>query len=358
MKTRLLLVPFLIAATAALAACGGGGGGSSANVPADAVAVVGATPITKIQFNAEMQQANSEAKAQGQPVAKVGTPQYTQLRDRVIGYLVQVSELQQEAPKVGVTVTQKEVNAYLKNIRNLHYNGSEKKLEAAITKSGLTLAEAEQQVKVNLLAQNIQKKVTAKASVSVSQIKAYYHANKTQYQVGAATTRNVAHILVKSKSLADRIEQKLKNGASFASLAKKYSTDQGSAQKGGKLCVAKTGQSGSCFQTVAPFAKVAFSLKTGQISAPVHSQYGWHIIEALGPVKNSPAQLTPFSKVKDQIRSQLLQQQQQALWSAWLAKLQKDFQDKVHYQAGYAPPPTTALPTTGVSTVQAPTTTG
>ena len=52
MKTRLLFVPLLIAATAALAACGGG----SAAVPADSVAVVGSTPITKAQFNAEMQQ--------------------------------------------------------------------------------------------------------------------------------------------------------------------------------------------------------------------------------------------------------------------------------------------------------------
>lgn len=354
MKTRLLLVPFLIAATAALAACGGGGSNS---VPADAVAVVGSTPITKAQFNAEMAQAANEAKAQGQPVAKVGTPQYTQLRDRVIAYLVQVSELQQEAPKVGAVVTQKDVDAYIKNIRDIHYGGSQAKLVAAIKKSGLTLAQAEQQVKVNLLAQKIQKKVTAQAKVSDAQAKSYYETNKAQYQAPAATTRNVAHILVKSKSLANTIEQKLKNGASFAALAKKYSTDQGSAQKGGQLCVSKSGTSGSCFQTVAPFANAAFSLKTGQISAPVHSQYGWHIIKALGPVKHTPAQLTPFKKAEAQIRSQLLQQKQQTLWSAWLAKLQKDFQGKVQYQTGYAPPPTTAIPTTGIVTTP-PTTTG
>ena len=87
-------------------------------------------------------------------------------------------------------------------------------------------------------------------------------------------TREVRHILVNSKSLADTIETKLKNGASFAALAKKYSKDTGSAAQGGKLCVAHGGTSGACQQTVPPFDKAAFSLKTDELSQPVKSVYG------------------------------------------------------------------------------------
>jgi foldase protein PrsA len=348
MKTRLLLAPFLAAVVLALAACGGGG----TSVPGDAVAVVGSTPITKTDFNTLMTTVQSQDKASGTAFPKVGTPQYTQLRDQVIAYLVQNSELQQEASKLGVSVTDKDVDAYLQNIAKLHYGGSEKKLVAAIEKSGLTLAAAKARVQNGLLGNKIKAKVTAKAKVSDGAVKAYYTTNKTQYQV-TVPTRNVAHILVKSKSLADKLEQQLKNGASFATLAKKDSIDTSSGQNGGQLCIAKSGQSGSCFATVPPFAKAAFALKTGQISPPVHSKYGWHIIKALGPVL--APHTTPLKKVASQIRSQLLQQKQSALWSNWLAKLTKDFEGKVHYQAGYAPPATTStIPTSPAP----PTTTG
>ena len=163
-------------------------------------------------------------------------------------------------------------------------------------------------------------------------------------------TREVRHILVNSKSLAETIETKLKNGASFAALAKKYSKDTGSAAQGGKLCVAHGGTSGACQQTVPPFDKAAFSLKTNEISQPVHSVYGWHIIQALGAVK--PAHTQTFAEVKSQIEANLASQQKQTAWQAWLAKMAKDFKGKVTYQTGYAPATTTT------PTAPAPTTTG
>jgi foldase protein PrsA len=353
MKTRLLFVPLLVAAVVGLAACGGGGGGSTA-VPPDAVAVVGSTPITKTQFTSLMATVQAQDKATGASFPKVGTPQYTTLRDQVIAYLVQNSELQQEAAKMGVSVTDKDVNAYLKNVAKLNYGGSMKKLLDAIKKGGLSLSAAKYRVMVGLLGNKVKAKVTSKAAVSALEAKQYYDTNKSQYEQAAATTRQVAHILVKTKSLAEKIEKKLQNGANFAALAKQYSTDTGSAQNGGKLCIAKSGQSGSCIQTVPPFAKAAFALKTGAISPPVHSKFGWHVIKALGPVQHTKAGLTPFKKVVATIRQTLLAQQQQTLWTNFLSKLQKDFQGKVSYQVGYAPPATTSTPTTPV----APTTTG
>ena len=335
MKTRLLTVSVSLALVALLAACGGGGGGSVSN---DAVAKVGSTSITKASFNSLMEVAFAQYKARKQPEPKVGTPAYTQLRDQAVTFLVQQEELQQEADKLGVTVSQQDVDKQVATIRKTYYKGSQARLVAALKKQDITLDQLEQyNIRPNLLSSKLQAKVTSDVKVSESAAKKYYDQNKTSFTT--PETREVRHILVDSKSLADKLEQKLKGGASFAALAKKYSKDTGSAAQGGKICVAHGGQSGPCQQTVTPFDKASFSLKTNEISQPVHSQYGWHIIEPLAAAK--PAHTQTFTEVKSEIESNLAQQQKQVAWQDWLAKMAKDFKGKVSYQTGYAPATTT-----------------
>jgi parvulin-like peptidyl-prolyl isomerase len=348
MKKRFLLL-FVPLALVAVLAAGCGGGGGSGSVPADSIAKVGSTPITKSTFNALLTVAFARFKAQGQAAPKVGTPAYTQLRDQAVSFLVQEEELQQEGTKLGVTVSQKDIDDRLAQIRQTYYHGSEKKLEAALKKDDITLAELEQyNLRPALLSEKLQAKVTSDVKVSNADAQKYYTQNKASF--ATPQTREVRHILVNSKSLAQQIETKLKNGESFASLAKKYSKDTGSAQQGGKLCVAHGGSSGACQQTVPPFDKAAFSLKTNKVSQPVHSQFGWHVIQALSPVK--PAHTQTFKEVESQIQASLAQQKKQTAWTAWLTKLKNDFKGKVVFQTGYAPV-TTTTPTT-----PAPTTTG
>ena len=339
MKTRLLFSSLSLALVAVLAACGGGG--NSGPVPSDSIARVGSTTISKASLNSLINYAFANYKAQGQQAPKVGTPGYTQLRDQAVTFLVNAEEYTQEGQKIGVTVTQQDIDKEVALIKKTRFNGSESKLEAALKKDGITLEQLElYQIKPNLLTQKLQAKVTASAKVSAAAAQKYYNENKAAFTT--PKTREVRHILVKSKSLAEQLEQKLKSGASFAVLAKKYSKDTGSAAQGGKLCVAHGGSSGQCTQTVPPFDKAAFSLKTKDI-ALVHSQFGWHIIQPLAPVQ--PAHVQSFSEVKSQIESNLSQQQQSAAWQNWLAKVAKDYKGKVTYQSGYAPA-TTTTPTT------------
>jgi foldase protein PrsA len=347
MKTRLPFLLLSIALVALLAACGGGGGTS--NVPSDAIAEVGSTPVTKADFDGLMTVACARYKSQGQACPQVGTPTYTSLRDSAVSFLVQQVELTQEAQKLGVTVTQKDIDKQLEQITQASFQGSKKKLDAALKKDDITLPLLEQfELRPRLLGQKLQAKVTSNVTVSDAAALKNYNANKASYTT--PETREVRHILVNSKSLAEKIETKLKNGASFAALAKQYSKDTVSAAQGGKLCAAHGRSSGACFQTVPPFDKAAFSLKTNEISQPVHSVDGWHIIQALGPVK--PAHSQTFAQVKSLIKANLAAQQKNVVWQAWFAKLAKDFKGKVAYQTGYAPA-TTTTPTT-----PAPTTTG
>ena len=346
--TRLLLLPLTIALVAVLAAgCGGGGGSSSPS--AGSVATVGSTQISKDTFNALMNVAFARYKAQGQSTPKVGTPAYSQLKDQAVTFLVQEEELQQEGQKLGVTVSQSDIDKRLALIKKTYYQNSQSKLDAALKKDDITLSELEQyNLKPTLLSEKLQAKVTSDVKVSADAAQKYYNQNKSSFTT--PKTREVRHILVTKKSLADKIATQLKNGASFATLAKKYSKDTASAAKGGKLCVAHGGSSGACQQTVPPFDKASFSLKTNEISQPVHSVYGWHIIQPVGPIK--PAHTQTFKEVESQIQANLAQQQKQVAWSSWLAKLKKDFSGKVSYQSGYKPATTTA------PAVTAPTTTG
>jgi foldase protein PrsA len=347
MKTR---APFLALAVTVLAVlvagCGGGGNGS---VPSDAVAKVNGTSIPKSTLTALINVAFARYKAQKQPVPKVGTAAYSQLRDQAVTFLVQEEELTQEAEKLGVSVSQKDLDKRVALIKTTYYHGNQKKLDAELKKDGITLAELEQyNLKPQLLSEKLEAKVTDSVKVSTSDAQKYYDQNKASFTT--PKTREVRHILVSSKSLANQIEAKLKAGQDFAKLAKKYSKDTGSAQQGGKLCVAHGSSSGACSQTVPPFDKASFSLKTNEISAPVKSVYGWHIIQALGPVK--PAHTQTFKEVESQIKTNLAQQKKQTAWTDWLAKVKKDYDGKVSYATGYAPATTTT------PTITTPTTTG
>ena len=259
-----------------------------------------------------------------------------------MNFLVQQEELAQEAKsKLGVTVTQKDLDKQVEQIKKTYYKGSEKKFDDALKQQGLTLSQLEQyELRPNLLGQKVKAKLTS--TVTTAAALKFYNQNKTSFT--SPKTREVRHILVDSKSLAQQIEQKVKNGQSFAKLAKKYSKDTGSAAQGGKLCVAHVGRSGACVQTVPPFDKAAFSLKTNDVSI-VHSVDGWHVIQPTGAVR--PAHKQTFKEVESQIKANLASQQQQTALNAFLAKMAKDF--KVAYQTGYAPA-TTTTPTTPAAT--------
>jgi parvulin-like peptidyl-prolyl isomerase len=323
---RYVSITFLLVALAAvLAGCGGGG-----SVPSGAVAEVSGQTISQQQFDALLEQAKRGYQTQKKPFPPAGSTAYKQLKDQAVAYLVQRAEYKQEADKLGITVTDKQVADRLKKIKKQYFGGSEARYKQQLKTAGLTDAQVRDDVTAQLIQEQIFKKVTGKVTVSDAAVKKYYDTNQSQY--GVPAQRTVAHILVKTKVLADKLYNQLKGGANFAKLARQYSQDPGSKKEGGKLTISKG-------QTVANFDQMAFLLKTGAISRPVKTQFGWHIIKALGPVK--PAKVTSFSKVKAKIRQQLLQQKRNTALTNWQKGLKKDFDGKISYQTGYAPPPTT-----------------
>jgi peptidyl-prolyl cis-trans isomerase C len=107
------------------------------------------------------------------------------------------------------------------------------------------------------------------------------------------------HILVKTEQEAKDLVKQLKGGADFVELAKK-SSDGPSAQTGGDLGYFARGQ------MVKPFEDAAFALKAGEISAPVQTEFGWHVIK-VEDKRNRP--VPQFDEVKDQLIASLVQNQ-------------------------------------------------
>lgn len=149
--------------------------------------------------------------------------------------------------------------------------------------------------------------LAANANVTDAALSQYYETNKARFQ--EPEQRSASHILVltqgKDKAAAKAQAEKLlaqvkANPAGFADLARKHSEDPGSAAKGGSLGTFGRGA------MVPPFEKAVFSMKVGEISDLVESEFGFHIIRVDGIV---PGTLLALETVKEDIRAELTAQE-------------------------------------------------
>ncbi|HEX2825404.1 MAG TPA: SurA N-terminal domain-containing protein [Burkholderiales bacterium] len=162
-------------------------------------------------------------------------------------------------------------------------------------------------------------------------VKKFYDENQRQFGVGE--TRQASHILIaadksagedakkKAQAEAERIYNELKkNPAAFGELAKKYSQDPGSAAKGGDLGTFGRGT------MVKAFDDAVFGMKPGEISQPVETEYGYHIIRVTAV---NPAQMKSFDEVRPAIEKELRKQQALQLY----AKAADEFNNKLFEQS-------------------------
>jgi len=281
--------------------------------------------------------ARASYKSQKRQFPKPGTQAYETVKSQAVTLLVQRAEYAQKAKDLGIHITDKQIDDGIAQVKKEFYGGSEAKYEQGLKAQGLTPESARAFEKANLTAKALASKITSSAKVSEKDIEQYYNQNKATLYV-QKESRDIRHILVKTKALADSVYAQLvaAHEKNFATLAKKYSKDPGSAANGGKLTITRG-------QTVAPFDKTAFSLKTGELSKPVQTRFGWHVIQALSAIR--PPSSTPLSKVRNQIRQTLEQQKKNSVMTTWLQDTAKEFckPGKVKYEPGFAPNPDPCL---------------
>ena len=164
-----------------------------------------------------------------------------------------------------------------------------------------------------MLAQAAMRKVIEGLTVSDDEAVKFYNDNP-QFFTQPEKIR-ASHILVSSDEALAKVKAELAAGKSFDVVAREYSTDPGSAAKGGDLGEFPRGV------MVAEFEKAAFDLKNpGDVSEPVKSKFGWHIIKLAARI---PESKTPFEQVKPRIIQELREQKTQKLINDRSAELEK-----------------------------------
>jgi len=146
--------------------------------------------------------------------------------------------------------------------------------------------------------------IASQITVTPENLQAYYDKNQSRY--GETEKRHAHHILIAlpagasaaaeaaALAKAQMVVAELKSGKDFSELSKKYSADPGSASRGGDLGWADKGT------YVASFADALFSMQPGQISDPVKTQYGYHVIRL---DETRPAHVRSFAEARAQIES-------------------------------------------------------
>lgn len=240
------------------------------------VAKVDGQNITVKEYQDSFNQVKDQIKSNPQYNKDVWNQDYNgkkfidAVKESVLDNLIMEKVLLKEAQKEKLTVTDKEINN--------EYN-SEKTSNKNVTKD---------MAKNNLLINKLVSDWTKNVKVSDSDAEKYYNDNKSQFEVVKAS-----HILVADEKTANEVYDKLQKGANFADLAKQYSTDTGTKDKGGDLGEFPRGT------MVSEFDQAVFALKAGEISKPVKTQFGYHIIKSEG------TSIKPFNDVKNSIISYL-----------------------------------------------------
>lgn len=178
-------------------------------------------------------------------------------------------------------------------------------------------------LKKRLVIQEVMKEIQEAPTVSEEEVRAHYEQNKNLY---STTQVRASHILVSTEAKAREIlEEAKKDPERFAELAKQYSADPGTKERGGDLGFFGQGR------MVPAFESAAFALEhVGDISDVVQTPFGYHIIKLTG---RKEGEIKPFEEVKGRIRVQLLSQRRRSHMDEELEKLKREANLKIDEEA-------------------------
>jgi peptidyl-prolyl cis-trans isomerase C len=247
--------------------------------------------------------------------ARAGSPVPTEKRDEVLrgvlDQLVAYHLIAQESRSRKMGPTDADVDARIAQIKGSF--PSEDAFQKGIQAQGLTVDEFRAQARLSLeVAKFLETEVASKVAATDGEVDAFYKQNLDRFKQGESV--RARHILIgvpqtapadarsKARQTAQSVIGQLKRGAAFEEVARKMSSDTGSAQNGGDLGFFPKGQMTPAFE------QAAFALKVGQTSGIVETPFGFHIIRV---IERRDPRTAPFEEVSGQIKEFLTQGQRE-----------------------------------------------
>lgn len=258
---------------------------------------------------------------------------FTSLSGQVLDFLIRAYWYQADAAKHHVSVSNSAVESSFNHDKTSQFGASQASFQSFLTQSGQTTQDVLYRVRVNLIYQKLVKNEIK--PVTNSDINAYYAAHATQF--GAPERRDLRIILTKTQSAANAAKSALSSGQSWTAVAKRYSTDSATKNKGGQLTNVTEGQQD---QTL---SKTAFSAPVGKLEGPIKSQFGYYLLEV---TKVNKATHESLAKARSTIKQTLTLQARQKAQTAVDARARKEYLSqtkclsayKMNDCSGYKPP--------------------
>jgi parvulin-like peptidyl-prolyl isomerase len=237
--------------------------------------------------------------------------------------------IQKEVSDKGIVVRDEEIDRYIGAIMERNKIDGDK-LEAALGAQGLTLAGYRAQIREEIERdQLVSKEIRGKVNVTPEEVQRYYEAHLSEFSTPEKV--QLAHIVFRiapdapadkvsaATAKAEDVYRRIKKGANFAEMAKEF-TEDSSGENGGDLGWFKKGE------MLEPIEKAAGKLKVGEVSEPVRTKVGLHIIKVEG---REGAAHQKLDELNDQIKQQLYNAALEERFKKWLTE---DLRKRHHVQ--------------------------
>jgi foldase protein PrsA len=244
-----------------------------------------------------------------------------QFEQSLLGRLIRRMVLQKEAAEAGVEVSDADVEEQIDGFRQ-DFEDEEQFLEE-IRRQGTTLEEVREFVRDSLFEERLRADAMEDTAPTEEEIRSFYDEGQDQF-----AEIHTAHILVEKKGAAERLKKQLnatpqkRLDDTFAKLASEHSIDTGSGSQGGDLGYVNP-------NTLVPeYSQAVAELEPGDISEPVRSQFGFHIIKLID------RRVAPFEDVRGQIEQQLAGDVGEEEWQKFIRRAYRDAEIEVNSRFG------------------------